>query len=394
MVGPVPGGTGDGLPDERAREARARESIVGSRRPIAVIEFLTAGPAVWGLVAIGAAMVVGWLLAATSSETVAVTRHWFYVPVVLAAVRHGAGGALVAAGIAGLLAGPLVPLPEGSAGPTPSQWLLRPLFFAGVGVLVGVLTDAVRRHERDKVALAEYAREVVARERDLAVQRAALIQTVSHELRTPLTIIKGSVLTWSRMGDQVSIADASRLVPPMQRAAERLESLVSTLLAAGDAQRDEELRPVPVRMSQLVHEATRRVNRPDAHSRVELVGDGDPDVTTVPEYVVTSLALLLDNALRFSPQDEPVVVVPRLSGSEFEIEVLDRGPGLDPARVEGLFEPFTQGDQSSTRVHEGLGLGLYTARKLVSRLGGDVQLAPAVAGGTSARITLPSGSGC
>lgn len=108
------------------------------------------------------------------------------------------------------------------------------------------------------------------------------------------------------------------------------------------------------------------------------------------DYVVTALGLLLDNALKFSPADQPVTVIGRSSHRKLEIEVRDHGPDIDPADVERLFEPFTQADQSNTRVHSGLGIGLYTSRKLIEVLGGAIELDQHPNGGTIARITVPS----
>lgn len=107
----------------------------------------------------------------------------FYVPVVLAAVRLGPTWTLAVSIAAGPLASPLVPLPDvgiGLAGH--GRWLVRTGFFAAIGVLVAVLTDSIRRYEQQQVDVATHARQVAARERDLAVQRASVIQTLSHEL--------------------------------------------------------------------------------------------------------------------------------------------------------------------------------------------------------------------
>lgn len=364
--------------------------VVGPTVGLRVVDLLTSGDRGWGIAMSAASLLGAWLLAVGTGEPTAVSRHWFYVPVVLAAVRLGPLWAAVAGVVAGLLAGPLVPLPEVGIGLYGhGQWVVRTGFFVAIGVLVAVLTGSVRRYQRQQVALAERARRVGARERDLAVQRAAVIQTVSHELRTPLTVIKGTVATWARLEDEITPAAAARLIPPMQRATQRLESLVSTVLAAADAQRADELQPVQIETSQLLAVAVRRIHDPDARSRVETIDHGKPRVTTVPDYVVTALGLLVDNALKFSPPHEQVTVVARTPNGTLELEVRDRGPGIDPDHVERLFEPFTQADQTNTRSHPGLGIGLHTARKLVDRLGGEIELAARPDGGTVARITVP-----
>lgn len=356
-----------------------------------LIDAITFGDRGWGVLLIGSTLLAAWLLAWGTGADTAVSRHWFYVPVVLAAVRLGPTWTLAVAIAAGLLAGPLVPLPDIGIGLSGhGRWIVRTGFFAAIGVLVAVLTDSIRRYEQQQVDIATHARQVAARERDLAVQRASVIQTVSHELRTPLTIIKGTVATWAKLKDDITPAEAAKLIPPMERATQRLESLVSTVLAAADAQGDDELIPVEVDTSELLARATRRVTSPNVRARVETANYGDDTVSTVADYVVTALGLLLDNALKFSPADQPVTVTGRSSHGKLEIEVRDHGPGIDPTDVERLFEPFTQADQSNTRTHSGLGIGLYTSRKLIKVLGGDIELDQHPDGGTVARVTVPA----
>lgn len=383
---------------------RRIEDLQGSRPPLhtsgppaatfghRLVDLMTVGDRVWGFLVIGATMLAAWLLAWGSGEATAVSRHWFYVPVVLAAVRLGPAWTIPTAVIAGLLAGPLVPLPGIGIGLADhGQWLVRAGFLLAIGGLVAVLTESIRRYQQQQVDVADHARQVAARERDLAVQRAAVIQTVSHELRTPLTIINGAVLTWSRMADHIEPAGAAALIPAMERATERLHSIVSTVLAAAEADTNEDLTPVEVEMEELLTGATARVACPEDRARVEhIIDPGVTVVATVPDYVVTALALLIDNALKFSPPRETVTVTARPAGSgSIEITVRDRGDGISADTTEWLFEPFTQADQSTTRVHPGLGIGLYTCRKLIDRLGGHVAIAAHAEVGTVARLVVP-----
>jgi len=71
-----------------------------------------------------------------------------------------------------------------------------------------------------------------------------------------------------------------------------------------------------------------------------------------------------------------------------EVTVDDRGPGIDPARVERLFEPFVRGDPSRNRATGGTGLGLAIVRSIASRHGGEAVLENGPTG-ARARVTLP-----
>lgn len=357
-----------------------------------LLSMLSHGDRRWWFLAVATTLLVAWGISWSTAAAISVSRHLFYVPVVIAAVRFSPSITIGVAGLAGLLAGPLVPLPDvgiGLSGHGP--WIVRTLFLVAIGGLVAVLSQSNRRYQDQQLDLAAQAQQVTARERDLAVQRAAMVQTVSHELRTPLTILKGTVEIWTKLQAQVTPAPAAALIPAMKRATQRLESLVATVLAAADAQQADELVAVPTDVAGLLYEAVARAGDPESRSRVERIVDGAPgSVTTVPDYVTTALSLLVNNALKFSPPDSPVTVTARAAGGDhFEVAVRDHGAGIGTADIEQLFQPFTQADQGNTRVHAGLGMGLYTSRKLVRRIGGEVTIASHAEGGTVSRIILP-----
>jgi signal transduction histidine kinase len=100
---------------------------------------------------------------------------------------------------------------------------------------------------------------------------------------------------------------------------------------------------------------------------------------------------LLDNAFKFErePGQGEVIVRARRRGSELVLEVHDDGIGVGETLGDQLFDRFTQGDMSSTREHQGAGLGLAVVREIVVAHGGTVRLVPALLGGTSVRIGLP-----
>jgi PAS domain S-box-containing protein len=88
------------------------------------------------------------------------------------------------------------------------------------------------------------------------------------------------------------------------------------------------------------------------------------------------LANLLTNAVKFTPAGTVTVRVGARpvpgAGSDLHFEVADTGIGIDPARLQRMFEPFTQADTSTTRLYGGTGLGLSIARELVDLMGGTI----------------------
>jgi CheY-like chemotaxis protein len=99
---------------------------------------------------------------------------------------------------------------------------------------------------------------------------------------------------------------------------------------------------------------------------------------------------LLTNAVKFSADGSQVVVSLRRSGATDHLDVADQGAGIDEAFLPYAFEPFRQGDASTTREHGGLGLGLSIVRRFIELHGGQVAARSAGRGqGATFSITLP-----
>jgi signal transduction histidine kinase len=202
---------------------------------------------------------------------------------------------------------------------------------AGAFVLIGAVVGLVSS-ARSEAWRRE--REVAERESALVAQRASLVQLVSHEFRTPLTIIRGSLETLA--GRKDAIAPAFReLVVATERSVDRLQEMADVVLATADELDTGSTPRTRVQVRDLVVHAARSLDH------------------ELPDRVVLDV-----------PEHSAVVTV----------------------------EPFTQADPSERRSHQGLGLGLYTARRLARRLGGDVTVRANVDGhGTTATIVIPDG---
>lgn len=321
-----------------------------------------------------------WLIALRSDPVTAVSRHWFYVPVVFAAARFGMRGAVTAGVAAGLLAGPL-------AGGLRilhvevSIWGFRAAFFIGVGAVVAALVTVLRRSLAADVDLAR-------REAELSSRQATFIQTISHEFRTPLTILRGGIET---LDHQQALVDPSLqpLVASLGRAERRLDEMVSAVLATADtADASGRVETEPVSIIQLWDEIIGSIEGHDAARRVRIESRGREWIVTVPAYLRLILRALVENALKFTPRDREVHVTADIDQDHAAISVRDYGDGMEEQLLAVAFNPFTQGDGSSRRPQGGLGLGLFTARRLSERLGGTV-VARSTRPGLTFIVTLP-----
>jgi CheY-like chemotaxis protein len=103
------------------------------------------------------------------------------------------------------------------------------------------------------------------------------------------------------------------------------------------------------------------------------------------------LGNLVGNALKFTPAGRVALRIgpPSNDGTRIAFEVEDTGIGMTPEQLERVFEPFVQGDGSTTRRFGGTGLGLCIAKRLTTLLGGELGVRSTPGVGTSFRLDLP-----
>lgn len=232
--------------------------------------------------------------------------------------------------------------------------------------------------------------------RDVTNQRAAqelkddFIATVSHELRTPITPIKGFLLTLLRPDVNIDRSEQEKYFKMMLRQAERLERLVEDLL---DASRLESGRLTVetgvVDISKLSEQIVDgyRASNPTREFRFSATGANVLARANGPrlEQVICNL---FQNALRYTPEDQPIELIIRQEGSETSISVRDRGQGIPYDEQEMVFERFYRSGHHLTREQGGTGLGLFIARKLTEAMEGRLTLSSRFGQGATFTIHL------
>ena len=112
-----------------------------------------------------------------------------------------------------------------------------------------------------------------------------------------------------------------------------------------------------------------------------------PPVSVDPALLERALANIVANALAWSPPPAHVRIEAAEVAGRIHLRVIDRGPGVDPADRERVFQPFQRlGDQSTLA---GVGLGLAVARGFVEAIGGRIELDDTPGGGLTVLIDLP-----
>jgi len=213
---------------------------------------------------------------------------------------------------------------------------------------------------------------------------------LSHEFRTPVTTIYAAAQLLSR--DKVVMADARlrSLFPDIAAESERLLRLVDDLLVLTRLERGAlEAEREPVLLQRVLPRVVDREQRRfDGRSvRVEVPTDLPPAMCD-QTFLEQVLANLLSNAFKYSHPSSEVQVAVVDRSSELEVQVRDRGIGMEPDELDSVFDLLYRSPEARL-VAPGAGVGLYVCRQLVETMGGQVWIAPKSGQGTSIAFTVP-----
>ena len=201
-----------------------------------------------------------------------------------------------------------------------------------------------------------------------------LLSVVSHELRTPLNPI---LATASLLIARPDLPDDLREdLLTIRRNAEQEARLIEDLLTSTRlGQGKVELHPEAVDALALLRAVVEEFRGPARAKGTEISlspGAGAHFVWADPGRFRQMVTNLVDNAVKFGGENGRVSVRTSDAGERLRIEVADTGPGIDPELMPRLFDPFEQGEKSSSRTWGGLGLGLSIARSLAQLHGGTL----------------------
>jgi two-component system sensor histidine kinase VicK len=256
------------------------------------------------------------------------------------------------------------------------------------------VTEAVMRDPAGQVAGRIFAFRDISADRLVEQMKSDFVSSVSHGLRTPLTSIYGFAETLLRQDVLFGEAERQTFLGYIASESQRLTGIVDALLNVarldtGDLQVN--IAPTDVRdvVGEVVQSA--QDGGPDGHSFVLDLPPEPLPANADPDKLRQVFSILLDNALKYSPEGGTVTVGVERKRDTVEVSVADQGMGIPQADQEQIFRKFYRGSDAESRLGAGgTGLGLFIARGLVTAMGGRIWVESREGEGSTFAFELPA----
>jgi two-component system sensor histidine kinase SenX3 len=227
----------------------------------------------------------------------------------------------------------------------------------------------------------------------LEAVRTDFVANISHELKTPVGAL--ALLAEAQQGeDDPELVD--RLSQKMVFEAHRVARIIDDLLELSRIELSGQQERTATSVGLLVAEAVDRV-RSLMHTRDVrvLVDEPGKRVTVLGDrrQVVSAVANLVENAVKYSEPGSDVEVRSQSDGQWVDIQVVDHGMGIPTRDLDRIFERFYRVDRARSRETGGTGLGLAIVRHVATNHGGSVQVRSQEGAGSTFTLRLPAGSG-
>lgn len=207
---------------------------------------------------------------------------------------------------------------------------------------------------------------------------------VSHELRTPLAAMKAELEVALR-DKKLSKPDMRELLESNLEEVDKLTVLSKTLLQLSKLDHSE-LKNEPVDLVLTTDDVVQRYDK--NMKRVKIKSPSKPlKITANKASVEELLTILVDNALKYSPEKSIITIRIAREGKQALFEITNEGQGISPDDLPHIFDRFYRADRS--RSTGGTGLGLSLAKKIVEMQGGELSVSSAIDQDTTFRVSLP-----
>lgn len=217
--------------------------------------------------------------------------------------------------------------------------------------------------------------------------QARFSSDAAHELRTPVTALRVRNEVALR-NPTLSLAQAKRVIQDSADQALRLEKLSEALLQLSQDESNV-AKTKKVHLEDVANEVL-NLHLHSAQAKHISIHDEVPDISVVgnPQDIVQIVSILLDNAIKYSPEGSSIVIAGGKDQKWGSLHIRDKGQGIRATDVPHIFDRFYRADHARTAT-QGYGLGLSIAQKLVKQNGGMIQVESTRGKGSTFSVNIP-----
>ena len=255
-----------------------------------------------------------------------------------------------------------------------------------------VTTTQLETEAEQRQQVTNHLRSALSSAENASRAKTEFLANMSHELRTPLSAILG----FAEILQDDGLPQDSRLefTSSIEKSGRHLLHIINDLLDLTAIQSGKlpvakaDCQPTEI-LQEVVELISVKAEQKGLAVRCEIETDVPVLVHTDALRLRQALVNLVGNATKFTEEGSIVVRVSSIAdGRLLRFDIEDTGPGIAADQIDRIFEPFTLGDMSTTRTHEGTGLGLPISRHLAQLLGGDLVVESRLGQGSNFQLTI------
>ncbi|HRX03491.1 MAG TPA: ATP-binding protein, partial [Anaerolineae bacterium] len=232
----------------------------------------------------------------------------------------------------------------------------------------------------------------ISAQKELERMKSNFLSVVSHELKTPLHSIKGFVDIFL-MGKTGPVTELQRdFLTTVKEQTGHLQRLIEDLLEFSRLESGQiRLRPLLISPAEIVASVADKLTPLASNKGLSLALDvaGLPEIEADPMRLEQVLTNLVENAIKFTPDNGLIRVTGSDGSTMIELVVADSGIGVPAEERERIFDRFYQVDSSARRRYKGTGLGLTICKHIVTQHGGRIWVEAVEGGGSAFHVLLP-----
>ncbi len=252
-----------------------------------------------------------------------------------------------------------------------------------------IYVTPVFSYESDRIIGVALTMQDITREHETQKIREGFTNMMIHELRAPLTAIKGAAELLLNPDTKEEDRTKMRLI--IKNASERLLIDIDDMLDSAKIDAGKPLvTMIPSNINDVIRKSSEELSYAIEDRSILIENHLDENIPTFdfdPIRIGQVMANLLSNSIKYSEPHTLIEVFSRLKSGYVEVEVKDRGAGIEHDKINNLFKPFSQ--VTFARREKGTGLGLYISRAILSEHDGKIWLHSEIGKGTSVFFTIP-----